>query len=626
MSVITTHEQLEEMVEYYLDMPGFAFDVETIGEYPLDPRRNEVVWISFATYGRSDTIPMGHPNGRLLRVIPGKTPTGKVSKNQKLATKVWSKPPPQLERHEAFAGLAPLLFSPDHFKVGHNVKFDVGSCEKYLPQRIVGPYRDTSVGAYLLNSSHRPIKGFAKPYSLGACANRELDWVYDKSVGKDIAGKSFKDVALYSRLDSLVTWILDTQVYGPRLEKEVPKVWELECRLLEVLIDMEMEGIPVDQDALFPLRDELISEIEEIKGRCYKEAGKVFDLGSRQQLAKVLYEERGLRPKKMTKGGKDGANPQPSTDAEALEPYRKRDKFVAAFLDHTDVYKLYSTYVEPYVGEHLVNGRIHASFNQTGAETGRFSSSNPNLQNVPRPGTEKGKKIRGLFYAPDDYMLVVADYSQVEPRVMAGLSRDPVMMKQYTTTGGDFYTAIAEPFGLDRNAGKQLFLSVAYGVGPDSLAARIGIRTTRAEQILDDFDQQFPVAAKFKQQVIRECRSRKPPHVKTILGRRRYLPTIFAQEYGLKMRAERQAFNTVIQGGAADINKLAMLQMHGDLRELDKRCRMLLTVHDEFVCMVPKDIAEEAAEAVRQAMEGIDLLPVPLVADVKVVKHWSEAK
>ena len=211
---------------------------------------------------------------------------------------------------------------------------------------------------------------------------------------------------------------------------------------------------------------------------------------------------------------------------------------------------------------HLVDGKIHASFNAMGAETGRFSSSNPNLQNVPRPGTEKGTKIRGLFYAPEGELLVVADYSQVEPRIYAGLSRDPAMMRAYLDADGDFYTLIAEPFGLNRNAGKKMFLSVAYGIGPDKLAADTGIKPTSAKQILDDFDRQFPVAGEYKRRVIRECRRRKPPYVETLLGRRRYLPTIFAQDFGVKMRAERQAFNTVIQGGAADVNKLAMIEIH----------------------------------------------------------------
>ena len=459
--IVTEVAQLKELVDYYLEMPAFAFDVETIGPHPLDPRRNDVVWLSLATYGRSDTIPMGHPNGRLMRTIPGLTPTGKVSKDAKKATKVWSKPPPQIERHEAFSLLQPLLLSPDHGKVAHNIKFDVGSCEKYLPSRMPGPYIDTGVAAYLLDSSR---KG---QYKLGMLTKRELDYVYDKSIGKDIAGKPYKETALYSRLDSLVTWLLWTQVYEPQMHV-VQEVWDLESALIPVLIDMEMEGAPCNEEALLPLHEELTAEMETLRGRCYKEAGKVFDLGSPQQLATILYDERGLKPKKMTAGGKDGANPKPSTAADALEPYRKRDALVGAYLEWGDVDKLLGTYVQPYLDDHLVHGRIHASFNQCGAETGRFSSSNPNLQNVPRPGTEHGRKIRGLFYAPDGYQLVVADYSQVEPRVYAGLSKDPTMMKAYLKADGDFYTVIAEPFGLDRNAGKKMFLSVAYGSAPTS--------------------------------------------------------------------------------------------------------------------------------------------------------------
>lgn len=616
-----TVDDLEEILDYYMDKPAFAFDTETIGVNPLDPRRNEVVWLSLATYGRSDVIPMGHPNGRLLRIEPGRTPTGKISKDMKKATKVFSKPPAQLERSEVFGTLKPLLFS-DKPKVGHNIKFDLCSIWKYTGALLPGPYIDTQNAAYLINSSMRG------QYKLGMCVKRELGFVYDKSVGKDIAAQPFKETAKYSRLDSLYTWLLWTQVYEPRIP-EIQRVWDVESELIGGLCEMEQEGIPLDQEVLHPLFEEMTAEVEELRGKVYKAAGKVFDLGSPQQLSHVLYQERGLKPRKMTKGGKDGANPKPSTDAEALEYYRTRDPMVGAYLEWVDVDKLLGTYVAPYVGEHLVNGKIHASFNAMGAETGRFSSSNPNLQNVPRPGTEKGKKIRGLFYAPDDDLLVVADYSQVEPRVMAGLSRDPAMMRAYTTEGGDFYTAIADPFGLDRNAGKTLFLSVAYGIGPDTLAANIGIRSSRAKAILDDFDRQFPVAGQFKKQVIRDCRKRRPPHVTTLLGRRRYLPTIFAEDYGVKMRAERQAFNTVIQGGAADINKLAMLETRARLAALDPRCKMLLTVHDEIVTRVPRDVAEEAAQAVKTAMEsigGVVGLPVPLVADVKVVKRWSEAK
>jgi DNA polymerase I-like protein with 3'-5' exonuclease and polymerase domains len=843
--IITSQDDLEDLVEAYMEMPAFAFDVETVGVNPLDPRRNTVVWVSLATYGRSDVIPCGHPNGRLIRIEPGRTPTGKVSKDMSKATRIFAAPPPQLERHEVFSTLKPLFFS-DKAKVGHNIKFDLCSTWKYFGDLPPGPYIDTGNAAYLLDSSR---KG---QYKLGMLVKRELGFVYDKSVGKDIAAQPFKETAKYSRLDALYTWLLWTQVYEPKIPV-VQRVWDVEAELIGVLCEMEQEGAPLDEDALSPLFDELTEELDELRGKVYKAAGKVFDLGSTQQLGKILYEERRLKPRKMTKGGKDGLNPKPSCDAEALEYYRNRDPLVGAYLEYGDVDKLLNTYVAPYVGTHLVNGKIHASFNAMGAETGRFcvdpetlvemprdlsrfpdgvplkdikvgdlvysftwdkrlvlrpvkwvgptkvaatkvitvqdkdgkvttlrlsadhlvrkyrgewqpagalkpddrlmgmlprrynesghaffppskkralpgketggkvyehrwvyeawtghrpstkavvhhvdhnkvnnhwsnlqamaigehvshhrqharleatnhtvltvedgpvmqlwdievedthtfigsdvalhnSSSNPNLQNVPRPGTEKGKKIRGLFWAPDDDLLVVADYSQVEPRIYAGLSRDPAMMSAYLEEGGDFYTLIAEPFGLPRDAGKKMFLSVAYGIGPDKLAVDTGIKATRAKQILDDFDRQFPVAGEYKRRVIRDCRKRKPPYVETLLGRRRYLPTIFAQDYGVKMRAERQAFNTVIQGGAADVNKLAMIETHKVLADLDPRCKMILTVHDEIVTRVPRDIADEAAQAVKTAMEAVGTtvgLPVPLVADVKIVKRWSEAK
>ena len=379
-----------------------------------------------------------------------------------------------------------------------------------------GPYLDSGVAADLLKQPP-PDQGFPKPYSLGAVVNRELRWTYDKSVGKDIAGKSFKDVALYSRLDSLAMWLTWTYAFEPRIH-EGQQVWDMECRLIQVLVDMKLEGADVDQDALHALHAELLEEIEVLRGPVLQGRRQGVRPGQSAAAREDPVRGAGAPSRKMTKGGKDGLNPKPSTDDEALEPYRNRDPLVAAYLDHKEVDKLLGTYVAPYVGEHLVKGKIHANFNAMGAETGRFSSSNQNLQNVPRPGTEKGTKIRGLFYAPGNDWLVVADYSQVEPRVYAGLSGDPHLKAPYLTEGGDdFYTVIAAPFGLDRNAGKKMFLSVAYGIGAPKLAADAGISITKARDILDNFDRQFPVAGEYKKKVIRECRRRKPPMVKTLL-------------------------------------------------------------------------------------------------------------
>ena len=274
----------------------------------------------------------------------------------------------------------------------------------------------------------------------------------------------------------------------------------------------------------------------------------------------------------------------------------------------------------------MIDGRVHTNFKAHGAETGRFSSSDPNLQNIPSSG-QYGKLIRNLFIAPEGYKLVVADYSQIEPRIIAALSRDPIMLENYMT-GGDIYTTIGKTMGVDRKAGKVLVLSIAYGVGPDKIAQQVGCTITEARKLLDDFTKKFHDISKYRARVIRQATSRPSiPYVETIFGRRRYILDLKSGDKGLKNRAERQAFNTMIQGSAADLMKLAIVRAHSCfINEPD--VNVVLTIHDELVTVAREDLAEEAAEAIRESMEGIKLpeIDIPLIADVKIVDRWGEAK
>ena len=265
----------------------------------------------------------------------------------------------------------------------------------------------------------------------------------------------------------------------------------------------------------------------------------------------------------------------------------------------------------------------HGDFIQHGAETGRFSSRNPNLQNVPAPHTAHGKAIRNLFIAPEGHKLIVADYSQIEPRVIASFSEDPIMMDNYLT-GKDIYTTVGNTMGVDRKAGKVLVLAMAYGVGPDKIASQIGCTKTEAKDLLDRFANQFSSIAKYRSKVLSATRAGKPvPHIKTLTGRRRYLPEILSRDTGTRAQAERQAFNTKIQGSAADIIKIAMVRTHN---MIPKEAKIILTVHDELVLTVPDALAEPTAEILREAMEDIQVLKVPLIADIKIVNKWGEAK
>ena len=274
----------------------------------------------------------------------------------------------------------------------------------------------------------------------------------------------------------------------------------------------------------------------------------------------------------------------------------------------------------------LIDGKIHTNFKAHGAETGRFSSSEPNLQNIPSSG-DYGKLIRNLFIAPPGYKLVVADYSQIEPRIIASFTKDPIMMNNYLE-GGDIYTTIGNVMSVDRKAGKVLVLAMSYGVGPDKIAQSIGCNLTQARKLLDNFSSRFHNIATYKAKVIRMAANVKPtPYVETIFGRRRYIPELVSKDTGLKNRAERQAFNTIIQGSAADLMKLALVRAHSCFTD-EPDVNVILTVHDELVTVAREDLAEETAEAIRESMEGIKLpeITVPLIADVKIVDRWGEAK
>ena len=332
-----------------------------------------------------------------------------------------------------------------------------------------------------------------------------------------------------------------------------------------------------------------------------------------------------------------------SVSSDALEFYRTKDELVAAILDYQDLNKLMTTYVMPYIGGEItrttmgkekivdkkslmIKGRVHTNFKAHGAETGRFSSSDPNLQNIPSSG-EYGKLIRNLFIAPPGYKLVVADYSQIEPRIIAALSNDPIMVENYRT-GGDIYTTIGDTMGVDRKAGKVLVLSIAYGVGPEKIAQSIGCTVSDAKDLLNRFTAQFNDISKYRAKVIRQAIHSGPvPYVSTLFGRRRYIPDLKSREMGLKSRAERQAFNTVIQGSAADLMKLAIVRAHSCFTE-EPDVNVVLTVHDELVTVAREDLADETAEAIRESMEGIHFpeITVPLIADVKIVNKWVEAK
>jgi DNA polymerase I-like protein with 3'-5' exonuclease and polymerase domains len=667
MNIITTKEQLKDLVEFYSKVDAFAFDVETVGENRIQPVVNDVMWISLATEGRTDVIPMGHPNGEFLRwdkelLLSGqrKLAAGKelkdadYSKNEAKWTPVFDAPPAQLLPGDVFKALKPLFFS-DKLKIGHNVKFDLKSIAKYyrgeVPKK---PFFDTMMASFIVDNRNKNMLGLA------ACAERTLKIKVEKGIGAMVEVHSFSDVAYYSGFDSEVTWKL-YKALEPKLEGSLKRVWALEMDVVAALCDMELSGANIDVKELTLLKARLEKDIDLARAKAWKLTGKPFSMNSVKEKQELLFspkEEggRGIRPNlririALTTKGQEVAASNPealnirhySVSSDALEFYRKKDELVDAILEYQDLNKLMTTYVMPYLGGEItrttmgkekivdkkslmINGKVHTNFKAHGAETGRFSSSDPNLQNIPSSG-EYGKLIRNLFIAPPGYKLVVADYSQIEPRIIAAFSGDPIMVENYRT-GGDIYTTIGDTMKVDRKAGKVLVLSIAYGVGPEKIAQSIGCSVTDAKDLLARFEAQFHDISKYKAKVIRQATGKAPiPYVETIFGRRRYIPELKSQDRGLKSRADRQAFNTVIQGSAADLMKLAIVRAHSCFTD-EPDVNVVLTIHDELVTVAREDLAEETAEAIRVSMEGIHLpeITVPLIADVKIVNKWGEAK
>jgi len=659
MNIITTVDQLNEMVAHYLTQDAFAFDVETVGDNRGVTPLNEVLWITFATHGRCDVIPMGHPNGDFVEEIFPLTGQGEkrveagltarpsdYSRDKKKATKKFGSPPVQLYPAQVFKRLKPILFNSSLLTVGHNLIFDLTSVAKYYNGEVpTGPYFDTMIASFISDNRNKNKCG------LDACLKREFGYEMVKGVGKEVEKYSFDEVAKYAFLDAKYTFLLWKALSPKITASDLDVIMKLEMDVLEVLCAMKLEGAPIDVTQLEELDTQLREDIETARAEIFKIAERPFNINSNQEKQLLLYGPkdsggRGLKPKILTTAGARKSEQgveltysDYSVSAEALEAYKLSDPLVDAMLTYADLNKLSTTYVVPYLGgevvrttagkekrEHkeslLINGRIHCDFVQHGAETGRFSSRNPNLQNVPAPHTAHGKAIRNLFFAPEGYKLVVADYSQIEPRVIASMSKDPIMMNNYLE-GLDIYTTVGDTMGVDRKAGKTLVLAMAYGVGPDKIARSIGCSTTEARELLSNFSAKFSAVSSYRNKIIGATRKNKPSYVVTLLGRKRYLPEINSNDQFLRSSAERQAFNTRIQGSAADIIKLAMVRAHDSL---PLGTKLLLTVHDELVTLTPDNLVDQTVEAIRNSMEGIDLLSVPLVADVKVVQRWGEAK
>jgi DNA polymerase-1 len=531
-----------------------------------------------------------------------------------------------LPLYKALDIVRPLLESNAIKKIGQNLKYDYQIFRNYeISMR--GIAFDCMVAGYLIDPGKRQ-------YSLDRMA---ADWLsldttpIESLIGKGKTQRSFadvpvKDAAAYSGEDVVLPIKLKKLLEPVLQERSLDKLYEeIEMPLVEVLAELEWNGVLIDTKLLKKLSVRYSGRIEEITAEIYRMAGTEFNLNSPKQVSDVLFDTLKLPQSKKTKVGSF------KTDVDVLEKLARDYPIAQKILDHRESAKLLSTYIDALPAAiNKATGRVHTSFNQTVTATGRLSSTGPNLQNIP-VRTEEGKEIREAFIAPEGYMLVSADYSQIELRILAHLSADAFLTKAFlddkdihTQTASAIYGCFPEMVTPEmRRAAKTINFGLMYGMGPINLSRQLGISFSEAQKFIETYFQQFPKVKGYIESSI--ARARGLGYSETMLGRRRYLPDLNAENRNIREAAERTAINTPVQGTAADIIKIAMIDIHRTMREESENARMLLQVHDELVFEVPSKGADDFAKWVVKRMSGALKLCVPLRVDAGVGKNWSEA-
>lgn len=451
------------------------------------------------------------------------------------------------------------------------------------------------------------------------------------SFSSPLFGFSFVDVPLekaanYSCEDADITYRLYKTLSLKLHEADLENVfYKIEMPLVSVLARMELNGVYVDTEFLKKLSEEYGKKLEELAEEIYRIAGEPFNINSPKQVSRILFEKLGIKPRgKTTKTG------DYSTRIEVLEELAGEHEIIPLILEYRKIQKLKSTYIDAL--PKMVNpktGRIHASFNQTGTATGRLSSSDPNLQNLPTK-SEEGKEIRKAIVPQDpNWWIVSADYSQIELRILAHLSGDENLLRAFeegidvhTLTASRIFNVKPEEVTEEmRRAGKMVNFSIIYGVTPYGLSVRLGVPVKEAEKMIVNYFVLYPKVRDYIQRVVSEAKEK--GYVRTLFGRKRDIPQLMARDRNTQAEGERIAINTPIQGTAADIIKLAMIEIDRELKERKMRSKMIIQVHDELVFEVPNEEKDALVELVKDRMTNVVKLSVPLEVDVTIGKTWS---
>ncbi|MRT58140.1 DNA polymerase I [Enterobacteriaceae bacterium RIT693] len=589
---------LVEWIERLKKAPLFAFDTETDS---LDNVSANLVGLSFATEpGVACYVPVAHD---------------------------YLDAPEQIARERALELLKPLLEDEKALKVGQNLKYDRGIMQNYGIE-LRGIAFDTMLESYTLDS-------VAGRHDMDSLSDR---WLKHQTISfEEIAGKGKKQLTFnqidletagrYAAEDADVTLQLHLKMW-PKLEKtEGPlNIFKnVEMPLVPVISRIERNGVKIDPAILHTHSGELTKRLAELELKAHEIAGEEFNLSSTKQLQTILFEKQGIKPLKKTPGG------APSTSEEVLEELALDYPLPKVILEYRGLAKLKSTYTDKLpLMISPITGRVHTSYHQAVTATGRLSSTDPNLQNIPVRNDE-GRRIRQAFIAPEDYVILSADYSQIELRIMAHLSRDKGLLSAFAE-GKDIHRATAaEVFGLplesvtgeQRRSAKAINFGLIYGMSAFGLSRQLNIPRKESQKYMDLYFERYPGVLEYMERTRAQAKDR--GYVETLDGRRLYLPDINSSNGARRAGAERAAINAPMQGTAADIIKRAMIAVDAWLETDKPRVKMIMQVHDELVFEVHKDDVEAVSKKVHELMESSMKLDVPLLVEVGSGKNWDEA-
>ena len=595
---VLTQQQLDAWIKRLEQADHYAFDTETTS---LEYMQAEIVGLSFAVEThRAAYVPLAHD---------------------------YAGAPEQLDRDRVLEQFRKLLEDEAPKKIGHNLKYDMSVLANHGIE-LKGIAFDTMLESYVLDStaSRHDMDSLALKYLAHKCTS------YEEVAGKGAKQLSFNEVpvetaAPYAAEDADITLRLH-QTLWPRLQQEKALVSvfnDIDLPLVPVLSRMERNGVKVDRDMLATQSGELAQKMAEIEEAAFKEAGQPFNIGSPKQIQEILFDQQGLPVLAKTPKG------APSTAESVLAELALDYKLPRLILDYRSLSKLKSTYTDK-LPERIDSrtGRVHTSYHQAVAATGRLSSTEPNLQNIP-VRTESGRRIRQAFIAEKGFRILAADYSQIELRIMAHLSGDEGLLAAFAA-GEDIHRATAaEVFGVrpdqvsseQRRSAKAINFGLIYGMSAFGLARQLGIERGAAQEYVDLYFARYPGVKAYMDRTREQAHDQ--GYVETLFGRRLYLPEINARNHQRRTAAERTAINAPMQGTAADIIKLAMIRTDGWIRSGRLDVRMVMQVHDELVFEVAEQDLRQAETAIREQMQGAAELAIPLEVEVGVGANWDEA-